>query len=100
MSSVACYRRLVVCAEYRGIFTIYALVVVVYCKFLLLLWSLRVSLEALEGKPHVYYGCGEDHRSGFIFRDEVKKTLEVTRDKRSRMRGIPLQCDAPLLLYI
>ena len=36
----------------------------------------------------------------YIFRDEVKKTLEATRDKRSRVRGIPLQCDTPLLLYI
>lgn len=44
ISSVACFRRLVVCVEYRGIFTIYALVVVVYCKFLLLLWSLKASL--------------------------------------------------------
>ena len=32
-----------------------------------------------------------------MFRDEVKKTLEATRDTRSRMRGIPLQFDAPLL---
>ena len=36
----------------------------------------------------------------YIFRDEVKKTLEVTRDTRSHMRGISLQCDAPLLLHI
>ena len=70
----------------------YALVVVVYCKFLLLLWLLRVSLETLAGNPHIYYRCGgRPLKRVYIFRDEVKKTLEATRDTRSHMRGIPLQ---------
>ena len=32
-----------------------------YMAFLLLLCPLRVSLETLEGNPHVHHRCGEDH---------------------------------------
>ena len=61
MSSVACFRRLVVCAEHRGMFTIYALEVVVYCKFLLLLWSLKASLMMHRDKVSPTLRAWGDH---------------------------------------